>query len=515
MPVGPQHEGASMTSRLTSILIASAVLAATLAPLAARADERKQLAFETIDRNAEQMAAVSDAIFFFGEPGMQEVESTKLLKGTLEAAGFRIDLGGAGMPTNLWAEYGSGHPKIAIVTEIDALPSGSQKPLAFDHTPLVPGAPGHMEGHSTHAGVASVAAFAVKQAMARFNIPGTVAISFGPAEELLASRPFIVRAGYFKDVDAIIYLHIGPTLATGYGVQNYAAISSIFTFHGKTAHGAVNPWDGKDAVDAVELMDIGFDKLREHLRPSYRAHRTITNGGIQPNIIPDTGQIWWFVRDASMPAAKGTYDKLVKIAEGAALMTGTTYDVKYAASAWPQLVSRTIAEAIQKNIDAVGVPNWTAEEQQFARDFQKSAERPVVGLRTAPEAFGERRQATSSNDNGDVSWVVPAGLLNFPSSVPGIEYHEWHAAVTPVSSISHKGQAVGAKVLAASIIDLLTSPELLAKAREEFERESKSTPYFSLLPAEAQPPIDLNRADMDKFRPEMRKHYQDVAPRFN
>src|SRR5262249_10047527 len=265
------------TSRcFASALIGGVAFAGVLAAPAVHADARKQLAFETIDRNAEQMAAISDAIFFYGEPGMQELESTKLLKGTLEAAGFRVELGGAGTPTNLWAEWGSGRPKIAIVTEIDALPSGSQKPLALDHTPLLPRAPGHMEGHNPHGGVASVAAFAVKQAMARFNIPGTVAISFGPAEELLASRPFIVRAGYFKDVDAIIYLHIGPTLATGYGVQNYAAISSIFTFHGKTAHGAVNPWDGKDAVDAVELMDIGFDKLREHLRPSYRAHRTIT-----------------------------------------------------------------------------------------------------------------------------------------------------------------------------------------------------------------------------------------------
>ncbi len=251
---------------------------AIMLPLACQAgDERKQLAFDAVERNAEQMWAISDSIFYFGEPGMQEIETTKLLKGTLEAAGFKVDLGGAGMPTNLWAEYGSGRPKIAIVTEIDALPSGSQTPGEFAHKPLVPGAPGHMEGHNTHGGVATTAAFAVKQVMQRYNIPGTVAISFGPAEELLASRPFIVRAGYFKDVDAVIYLHIRDTLATGYGVQNYAAISSIFTFHGKTAHGAVNPWDGKDAVDAVELMDIGFDKLREHLKPTYRAHRTITN----------------------------------------------------------------------------------------------------------------------------------------------------------------------------------------------------------------------------------------------
>ena len=501
------------TTRSRIGVLSLGLVLALVAP--ASADERKQRAFDVIERNAQQMFDLSDSIFYFGELGMQEFESTKLLKDTLTAAGFKVELGGAGMPTNLWAEYGSGAPKIAIVTEIDALPGGSQTPGTYERKPLVANGPGHMEGHNTHGGVAVLAAFAVKAVMQRDNIPGTVAISFGPAEEQLASRPYLVRAGYFKDVDAIIYLHIGDRLATGYGLQNYAAISSVFTFHGKTAHGAVNPWDGKDAVDAVELMDIGFDKLREHLRPTYRAHRTITVGGIQPNIIPDKGQIWWFVRDASMPAAKETYDKLVKIAEGAALMTGTTWDVAYAASAWPQRVSKTIAEAIQTNIEAVGVPKWTEQEQAFARDFQKAAERPLVGLRTQPIPLGGRAQATSSNDNGDVSWVVPAGLLNFPASVPGIAYHEWKAAVTPVSSISHQGQVAGAKVLAASIIDLLTSPELLQKARAEFELEAKKTPYFSLVPPDAKPDVELNRLEMEKYRAAMTKFYLGKTPRFD
>jgi aminobenzoyl-glutamate utilization protein B len=483
-------------------------------PFAGHADERKQLAFDTVERNAAQMTLLSDSLFYFGELGMQEVESAKLLKDALEAAGFKVELGGAGMPTNVWAEYGSGRPKIAIVTEVDALPGGSQTAGTYERKPLVKDGPGHMEGHNTHGGVASAAAFAVKQAMQRFNIPGTVAISFGPAEEQLISRPFLVRAGYFKDVDAILYLHIQDSSQTGFGLQNYAAISSVFTFHGKTAHGANNPWDGKDAVDAVQLMDIGFDKLREHLRPTYRAHRTITIGGVQPNIIADTGQIWWFVRDATMPDAKQTYEKLLKIAEGAALMTGTTYDVKYAASAWPQLGNKAIAEAIQKNIDTVGMPQWTEEEQRFARDFQKFAEKPLLGLNSNTVPLGGRRQSASSNDNGDVSWVVPAGIVNFPASVPGIGYHEWKAAVTPVSSISHKGQVVGAKVLAASIIDLMSSPELLNKARAEFETESKKTPYFSLLPADVQPPLDLNRAEMEKYRPEMRKFYLNKSVRF-
>jgi len=491
------------------------LLLASFAAMPVRAGEDgKQVIFDTVDRNAAQMTAISDALFYFGELGMQEIESTKLLKGTLEAAGFRVELGGAGMPTNLWAEAGSGRPKIAIVTEVDALPGGSQTPGEFARKPLVPGAPGHMEGHNTHGGVAAMAAYAVKRVLEQQKLPGTVAISFGPAEEQLASRPFLVRAGYFKDVDAIIYLHLKENMATGYGLQNYAAISSVFTFHGRTAHGAVNPWEGRDAVDAVELMDLGFDKLREHLRPSNRAHRTITIGGVQPNIIPDTGQIWWFVRDETMPKAKETYEKLLKIAEGAALMTGTTYDVKYAASAWPQLGNKVIAEAIQKNIDRVGVPKWTEEEQRFAKAFQASDNKPQIGLFTEPEKLGGRRQATSSNDNGDVSWVVPAGLFNFPASVPGFAYHEWHAAVTPVSSISHKGQAAGAKVLAASILDLMASPDLLAKARAEFEAEVKSTPYFSLLPADVQPAIDMNKAEMEKYRDKMRASYLNVTPRF-
>jgi aminobenzoyl-glutamate utilization protein B len=142
------------------------------------------------------------------------------------------------------------------------------------------------------------------------------------------------------------------------------AISAKFTFHGKTAHGAVAPWEGKDALDAVELMSIGFDKLREHLRPTYRGHRTITMGGIQPNVIPDLAQIWWYVRDSSGPAAKDNFDKLVNIAKGAALMTGTTYDMEYVASAWPQLGNRALGEALQKNIDIVGHPKWSDDENQ-------------------------------------------------------------------------------------------------------------------------------------------------------
>lgn len=474
----------------------------------------KAALYASVDRNAQAIATLSDNIYYFAELGMQEVESARLLKETLEKAGFRVRQGDAGFPTNIWAEWGSGKPKIAIVTEVDALPEGSQTPGSIDRKPLIAGAPGHMEGHNTHAGVTVGAAIALKQTMERNRIPGTIALSFGPAEEQLVSRPFLVRAGLFKDVDAALLIHIGATFGTGVGLMNYGAISAEFTFRGKTAHGAQNPWDGRDAVDAVVLMDSGVNALREHLRPTARAHRTITIGGIQPNIIPDLGQIWWFVRDNTGPRAKENFDRVVKVAEGAALMTGTTLHHEVNASAWPQLSNRPIAEAIQKNIEAVGMPVWSKDEDDFARRFQKAVGVPEVGLATKPLAFGERPQGFASNDNGDVTWVVPSGYFQFPASVPGIGYHNWVAGVTPTMSLSHKGQVVGAKVLAASVLDLLTDPALLKRAQEQFARDTKETRYEPFLPASAKPPLTLNQATMDKYRAEMKKHYLNRRPEF-
>jgi len=303
-------------------------LLGSLVPLTCQeaSDEQKEFAFGVIERNAVPMAKIGDSIYYFAELGMQEFESTKLMKDVLEAGGFTVQLGAAGMPTNLWARWGNGHPAIAIVSEIDALPEGSQTPMELARKPLVPGAPGHMEGHNTHGGLSAAAAFAVKQTMLRYGIPGSVIVSLGPAEEQLISRPYIVRAGYFKDVDAIIYLHIGNQMATGYGLANYASISANFTFHGKTAHAAVDPWDAKDALDANQLMDVGVAYLRQQLHPTYRIHRVVTNGGIQPNVIPDLAQTWWWVRDANMPDAVQTFEKLINVAKGAALMTGTSQE---------------------------------------------------------------------------------------------------------------------------------------------------------------------------------------------
>ena len=504
-----------MIKGILQVIAVAIFLGALTAPSLAEQDDAKTIANEAIDRNAEQIATIGDTVYYFGELGMQERESAKFIKGVLESIGFTVETGTAGMPTNIWAHWGTGKPQVVIVSEIDALPGGSQTPGSIERKPLVQGAPGHMEGHNTHAAVAIGAAYAVKQAMQRYNIPGSVAISLGPAEEQLISRPYLVRAGLFKDADIAILLHIGDNFATGYGLATYAAISAKFTFHGKNAHGAMNPWDGKDAVDAVELMDIGFDKLREHLRPTYRAHRAITAGGIQPNIIPDYAQIWWFVRDANMPAAKETFDKLTKIGEGAALMTGTTMEYQIDAAAWPQLSLKSIADTLQANINAVGMPQWSDEEQSFARQFQNAMGAKSIGLNTSVTPLGAQPQVAASDDKGDVSWVVPSAVLYFPASVPGINYHNWPAAVTPTSTIAHKGMVAGSKALAGAILDYLTKPELVRQARAEFDQATAEMKYFDVLPANAKPPLDLNKETMDRYRAEMSKFYLNKPVQFN
>ena len=275
-----------------------------------------------------------------------------------------------------------------------------------------------------------------------------------------------------------------------------------FTFHGKTAHGANNPWDGKDAVDAVELMDIGFDKLREHLRPTYRAHRTITIGGIQPNIIPDNGP------DLVVRARRHRAGREGDLRQAHQDRRRRGADDRH--DRWTRRIRRVgLAAARQQgaeprrsssNIERSACRNGRDEEAAFAKRIPegRTASRRSASprhCRSAGAAAGRRRRTTMATSPG---WCRP-GCMNFPASVPGIGYHDWPAAVTPTSTISHKGKVAGAKVLAASILDLMSKPELLTAARAEFDVEGKKVPYFSLLPADAQPPLDLNRAEMEEI----------------
>ncbi len=475
----------------------------------------KRIAFDVIERNARAIALTGDSIFYFGELGNQEYESAALMSGLLEKEGFSVERGMSGFPTSFMATYGSGSPVIAIHTEFDANPDNSQQSGVAEASPIVDGAPGHCEGHNVNAAVMIGAAIAIKRAMAEAGIKGTLKVLGAPAEEQVLSRPYFVRDGYFDDVDIALHPHIGPELSVGYGLQQSALISATFTFHGETAHAGVAPWKGRDALDAVVLMDAGLAQYREHMAPTSRMHRTITEGGLQPNVVPKRASIWWYFRDPSAEGAEKLFAHAKKVAEGAALMADCTWEHRVLSAVWPTRGNKTVAQTVRGNMELVGHPEWSADEDALARKLQERAGVPVEGLRPRLPPFkGEAVQRPSANDGGDVSWKVPMVKFYYPANIPGIGFHHWAAGVALATSIAHKGALSGAKVLAASALDFLTDPALVAEAKASFAEELGGVAYRPLLPVGQEPPADLNFDKMEPFREKMRAHYLAEKPEF-
>ena len=396
----------------------------------------KSTAFECTSRNSSTSATIGDSIFAFAEVAMQEYETCNFVSGILKDIGFKVETGISGFPTAILATYGSGKPVIAVHTEYDALPGVSQEAGVTEKKPVVPGAPGHAEGHNCGSALALGALFAVKQAMDENKLPGTIKFFGVPAEELVLARQFFVRDGYFNDVDAAIWCHLMADFENSYGVRNYGNMSVEFEFFGKTAHASTNPWSGISAVDAAKLMDVGWDVLREHLPITQRSHSVILNGGTQPNVVPDYARI-------------------------------CTWKAKVNAAVWPGRDSKVLSEVVQSNIDIVGMPEWTEEEVNLAKAIQKATGVPEVGLSTKIPGMIPAVQGTHSNDNGDITWIVPHAHIHFPSNVPGVPFHHWCAAIAPATSIGHKGEVAGAKVLAETILDLLQNLELNKQVRFE------------------------------------------------
>ncbi len=475
----------------------------------------KAFAFETIERNRAALALTSDSIFYFAEVGPQEFETARLMTGLLEHEGFAVTRGISGFPTGFLATYGAGAPVIAIHTEYDANPDNSQAPGVTERQAIVPGAPGHCEGHNVNGAVLVASAIALKRTMQRFGLPGTLKIFGAPAEEQLLSRPYFVRDGHFADVDVAFHEHLAGDFATVYGLTHSALVSAKFIFHGETTHAAVAPWNGKDALDAVVLMDVGMAQYREHMRPDMRVCRVITEGGHQPNVIPARASIWWFFRDPTAEGALKLFEQGKKVAHGAAAMTNTTVEVDVISAVWPVRANRGVAEVLQRNIELVGMPEWTEGEHALAREIQRKAEIATTGLRgTVRPLKGPAVQGSPCNDCGDVSWAVPMGRLSYPASVPGVPFHHWTAGVALASSIAHKGAAAGTKALAGAVIDLLTDPALVQRAKDTFREELGGVAYRPLLPLDQKPPLDLHRELMEQWRPKMREHYLKQTPVF-
>lgn len=460
-------------------------------------------------KNIEKFGKVSDAIWSYAELGLQEYKSSKLLADELEKAGFKVERGLAGMPTCFVATYGSGKPVIGLLGEFDALPMISQKGRVPKQDPLIEGAPGHGCGHNTMCTAASAAAISVKNAMEKFKIKGTIKVFGSPAEETLISRPYMIKAGLFEGVDAVIDNHSGGSLSTGYGVGGSAMFSTIFTFKGKTAHGA-SPWGGRSALDAVEIMNVATNYLREHLLYTHRLHYVITEGGEAPNVVPDKASVWYYVRNSD-EAVEEMYGRVINCAKAAALATETELvSIRCLTAIHQSHRNRALAELFQKNIELVGMPEWSEEENEFAKALQKELGKKEEGMPTKVDSLKPPSGVYvggASSDVGDVTLIAPTATISFPGQVPGITGHHWSSVTCNYGSIAWKGLNTGAKTIAASAIDLLTKPEELKKVRDEFEAYTKEHPYKSFLPEDATPPLDLNKELMGKWRSMMEKYY--------
>jgi aminobenzoyl-glutamate utilization protein B len=498
------------------------LLVSCLVPLAASAQPRTPDAYKkevaaSVDGMAKMVQEMVDTVFSFAELAHQEVETSRYLTGVLEKQGFTVRRGVAGMPTAWVATWGSGRPVISLGSDIDGIPQASQKPGVPWREPLIAGAPGHGEGHNSGVPLNIVAALAVKRVMERDKLPGTLVLWPGVAEELLASKAWFVRDGLFADVDVAMFAHVSDNLSTSWGSSAANGLVSVeYTFDGESAHSAGAPWRGRSALDAVELMNIGWNYRREHLRLQQRSHYVVTDGGDQPNVVPSRATVWYYFRETEYPRIKEMWDLGNKMAEGAALMTSTTWTSRVIGAAWPQHFNKPVAEAMFRNIQAVGLPKWSDDDHAFARAVQKEIDAPNqngldVELSKLTEPLkDEDKRGGGSDDIGDVSWTVPTVTLRYPSNIPGLPGHNWVNAIAMATPIAHKGVVAGAKVQAMTIVDLLTTPSLVQEAWTYFrDVQTKDTKYTPFIAADTPPPTWLNREVLERYRSEMRKLYYD------
>jgi aminobenzoyl-glutamate utilization protein B len=483
----------------------------------ARIEKLKAEAVADVEAMKDRTQQMVDSIFSFGELGFQETETHRYVVDILKKNGFTVEEGVAGIPTAFMASWGSGKPVIALGSDIDGIPQASQKPGVAYFDPLVEGAPGHGEGHNSGVPLNITAALAVKKIMEREKLPGTIKIWPGTAEELVGTKAYFVRAGLFKDVDVALFAHVSDNFSVAWGDREGTGLVSVeYSFKGQTAHSAGAPWRGRSALDAVELMNIGWNYRREHLPLEHRSHYVITDGGDQPNVVPRTASAWYYFRQTTYPKIKELWETGDSIAKGAAQMAGVELlPTRVLGSAWPQLMNRAVAMAAHENIQKVGMPKWDEADQTLARALQKelgSTRQQGLSSRINPQLTGPVRdnRGGGSDDIGDISWNVPTITLRYPANIPGLPGHNWANAIAMATPIAHKGTTAGAKAQAMTMIDLLTKPELVKLAWQYFnEVQTKEMKYEPLIRAQDKPAIELNKDRMAKYREQMRKYYYD------
>lgn len=443
----------------------------------------KQRAAETIERNRDALIALSDEIWRYAETALRETRSSKLLADYAEQTGFRVTRGVAGMPTAFVAEFGSGRPVIGIMGEYDALPGISQRAQPVKEA-LEPGAPGHGCGHNLFGVGSLAAAMAVKDLIAAGKLRGTIRFFGTPAEEAVGGKIYMLREGVMGGTDVMLAWHPSDRIEAE-TKSTQALVDLEVEFRGRAAHAAYDPWNGRSAVDGLELFTHGVNLMREHIRPTARMHYVIVEGGQVPNVIPEYAKIWIWLRDLDQAAVDGMLARVRKIADGAAMAAGVESTVNLRGGDWNMLVNMAGQRVMYSNLQWLGPLRFTEEEQEFARAIQQATGVPEKGLTTEIKPFEEKPGPAEggSTDVADISWNIPTINLSVTTAPAGAPWHGWPVVACGGMSIGHKGMLYAAKALAATMVDLYKSPKHVEQIRAEFAEKVKGVEYRAYIPA--------------------------------
>lgn len=450
----------------------------------------KEVALNYLNEKRDELIKVSKEIWANPELGHKEHFASKRIAEILESEGFDVELGYVNIPTAIKATYGSGSPAIGLLGEYDALPGLSQK-VSTTEEPIIQGAPGHGCGHNLLGVCKLAAAIAIKEGIKQGDLKGTIVFYGCPAEEQLTGKPFMARGGAFRDIDMAISWH-----PASYNIASYASKTALnsakFHFKGKTAHAALDPQNGRSALSAVELMNVGANYLREHVTDDVRIHYVITDGGGAPNVVPDKATVFYFVRALTREAVVDTYNRLVKIAEGAAMMTETQLEVELLGGCYNYLVNKVLVDLSHKVMTETKRPEWTEEELEFAKELNSKTDNYQKTIKAGYAKDGEHiatdvlpideKPRYASNDTGDVSHIVPTCMFMTATQNIGAPGHSWQVVACAGHSIGQKGMMYGAECIVGIVDEIFKDPTILKKAKEEFAEKINGKEYICPIP---------------------------------
>jgi aminobenzoyl-glutamate utilization protein B len=476
-----------MTTALT-ILFVSTTLGGSLP--AQNPDQAKEFALAAAEELSAEVHRMSRTLWEYSETAMLEYRSAEFLADLLEDDGFAVERGVAGMPTAFVASYGSGSPIIGVLAEYDALPGVGNAAVPHRQARADGVTSGQGCGHNLFGAASVAAAMVLKRVMEEYDLGGTVRLYGTPAEETVVGKVYMAKAGLFDDVDAALEWH--PGLESAVKNERSRALNNFTVeFFGQAAHASADPWNGRSALDAVELMDYGVNLMREHVRESTRIHYVIPSAGEAPNVVPEYAKVWYYVRDADRAAVERYYDWILQIAEGAALATRTTHKVTLITGVHAMLFNRPLQEAMQRNLEAVGAPDFSAADQDFARELQRALQLEETGLNVAIRPLADEPLPVSggSTDVAEVSHITPTVGLTVTTAAEGIPWHSWATAASHGTEGAVRGAMVATKVLALTGVDMLTDPELLDRAQAFHAEATQDKPYVSPIPSDQAPPV--------------------------